>query len=164
LDTGTRHVPKLSLPPVPVVGLDHIAYSVADLEGALRDLERALGARLVRRWHLPDAHAIGAAVQMGPVFIVLSQGTHESSPIAQLVSECGSAIDHVAYRVSDLEETRTVLRREKVELLSDVVENEGVKQLMCRIRGARLEFVERKTDVFTLPSVDRLMREVGDGA
>lgn len=110
--------------PVAGIGLyriDHVGTAVADLDEAIALYQRTFGMRCVHVEDNPEQGVREAMMSVGPdpaagcvqLLAPLSPG----SAIARFLDRSGPGIQHVAYTVTDIEETSERLRSRGVRLL-----------------------------------------------
>ncbi|HEY8414464.1 MAG TPA: VOC family protein [Thermaerobacter sp.] len=91
--------------------LDHVAIIVRDLDEALASYERLLGLRADRiEDYGPGALRI-AFIPVGETQIELIQPLREDHPNSHWLREHGEGIQHLAFRVDDLEEAIAFVRQ-----------------------------------------------------
>ena len=111
--------------------LDHVYYTVQDMDRAIRFYEEVLGLRLVRR-----DDGFWAELDGGPIRIAL-HGTRDGAAV-----EPGGAV--AAFRVEDLDETAVALKERGVELVhTGEVEGYGRFALFPDPDGNLIEIIER---------------------
>ena len=124
-----------------IVALDHVGMAVADLDLAVRFHTEVLGLVLVHREvneHQGVAEAMLAAEdgQPGGAEVQLLGALDEGSAIARFLDRSGPGLQHLAYRVSDVDAACAALRARGVRLLYDQPE--------AGTRGSRINFVHPK--------------------
>jgi methylmalonyl-CoA/ethylmalonyl-CoA epimerase len=124
-----------------IVSLDHVGVAVADLEVAVRFHTEVLGLVLVHhevneRQGVAEAMLAGADAGPGGAEVQLLAPLHEGSPIARFLDRSGPGLQHLAYRVSDVDAACAELRARGVRLLYDHAE--------AGTRGSRINFVHPK--------------------
>jgi methylmalonyl-CoA/ethylmalonyl-CoA epimerase len=141
VDQPASAQPSARLRPLGVLGLDHVGIAVPDLDVAIRFHTEVLGLVLVHREvneRQGVAEAMLAAVdgQPGATEVQVLAPLHEGSAIARFLGRSGAGLQHLAYRVADLEAACAELRSRGVRLLYDSPE--------AGTRGSRINFVHPK--------------------
>jgi methylmalonyl-CoA/ethylmalonyl-CoA epimerase len=146
-----------------ILGLDHVAIAVEDLNTAIEWYRRALGFTLLEtRTTRGERTGMRSAVLVaGAAVIVLVQGTEPESQVSRFVARFGAGVQHIAFRVGDL--CRVMHRVCEGGAGADVpiIEEEGIRQVFLRRdpgSGVRVELIERRGGDFSDRSVERLFR------
>jgi methylmalonyl-CoA/ethylmalonyl-CoA epimerase len=144
-----------------IVGLDHVAIAVPNLEDAISWYCSALGFKLVERrtTYGVSTSMISAVLRAGSAIIVLVQGIEPESQVSRFVDEFGPGVQHVAFTVKNIDAALLEIfacgSYTDTSILSDV----GIRQVfLCRNSqtGVRIELIERNGGEFTDESVQRL--------
>jgi methylmalonyl-CoA/ethylmalonyl-CoA epimerase len=121
-----------------LVAIDHVGVAVPDLDAAIAFHTGVLGLRVVHREVNADQGV--AEAMLAPVGdaaaaaqVQLIAPVHATSPIARFLDRRGPGLQHVAYRVSDVDAAAAVLRPLGVRLLYDFAK-QGT-------RGSRINFL-----------------------
>lgn len=93
--------------------LDHVGYLVNDLDGAIAQFERLLGAAVSRRFERPQYSLLGAYLGPGEGSIELFTFT-EADLLASRLGDSAVLLDHVAYEVADIDATARAMRDQGV--------------------------------------------------
>ena len=163
-DSGAEADPGAGLRLPGVVALDHVGIAVTDLEEAVRFHTDVLGLALVHtevneRQGVAEAMLAPPAGPPGRGEVQLLAALHERSPIARFLERGGAGLQHLAYRVDDVEAACAVLRSHGVRLLYDRPE--------AGTRGSRINFVHPKDAggvLVELVEASDAHRQHGDGA
>lgn len=87
-----------------VMGIDHIAVAVPDLEAAVAWATGKLGGRVIEqretRGRLSGMRS--AVVKLGGSVMVFVQGIGEDSQVSQFVEKHGAGVQHIALQVMDI--------------------------------------------------------------
>ncbi|HEY0238507.1 MAG TPA: methylmalonyl-CoA epimerase [Friedmanniella sp.] len=121
-----------------IVALDHVGLAVPDLDVAIRLHTDVLGLVLVHR-EVNERQGVAEAMLAAPAGgaeVQLLAPLHEGSVIARFLSRAGPGLQHLAYRVVDVDVACAVLRSRDVRLLYDQPE--------AGTRGSRINFVHPK--------------------
>lgn len=89
-----------------IVGIDHIAVAVPNLDAAVRWATSVLGCKVVEE-RITKGRRSGmksAAVRIGALTIVLVEGIGSESQVTQFVERHGAGVQHIALRVKNLGE------------------------------------------------------------
>jgi catechol 2,3-dioxygenase-like lactoylglutathione lyase family enzyme len=146
-----------------IIGIDHVAIAVENLEEAVVWYTGKLGFRIVeRRLTRGERTSMLSAVMMaGRAVVVLVQGTSPESQVSRFVEEFGPGVQHLALRVVDLD--LAMKRVAAADGASDtpVMVDDGIRQAFLRRdpgSGVRVEIIERSGGDFSDQSVERLFR------
>lgn len=147
---------------VRVLGVDHIALAVRDLEAAIRFYED-LGFQVVDRrvTHGERTAMRSAVLRHADVTFVLLQGTSPESQVDRFLAAHGPGVHHVALRVERVHEAMSGLEERGVLADTEVITNAGLAQVFLQrtdASGVRVELIERGTEAFPDASVERLFR------
>jgi|ERR671911_1205859 methylmalonyl-CoA/ethylmalonyl-CoA epimerase len=120
--------------------VDHIGIAVPDLRAAIEFYTSVLGLRLVRREDNSDhqvSEAMLAPADPGAAAIIqLVAPLNQQSPLSRFLDRTGPGVQHVAFRVSDVEHAAAEYRRRGLRLLYDSPKP--------GTRGSRINFVHPK--------------------
>jgi methylmalonyl-CoA/ethylmalonyl-CoA epimerase len=145
-----------------ILGVDHIALAVPDLDAALQAYS-TLGFSLVERSTVHGAHSgmLYATLKCRDSKLVLVQGNSPDSQVSRFVAHAGSGIHHIAYAVNDLDEALRRARSAGLSADTPVVSDTGIRQVFLHrddTTGVRIELIERKTAGFSEHNVEQLFR------
>lgn len=87
-----------------IVGIDHIAVAVPDLQAAVQWSQNVLGCQVIEERVTTGNHSgmKSAAVRLGALTIVFVEGTGSDSQVTQFVKRHGAGVQHIALRVKDI--------------------------------------------------------------
>lgn len=127
-----------------IVAIDHVGLAVPDLAAAVSFHREVLGLRLIHTETNSEqgvseammAPASGAVPDAGPAQVQLLAPLDATSPLARFLSRSGPGIQHLAYRVRDVELAARVLQSKGLRLLYD--------RAKSGTRGSRINFVHPK--------------------
>lgn len=128
--------------------VDHLAIAVDDLERAVAFYRDRLGAAYVER-RVTEGRKTGmesVVLQLGPLRIVLLKGTSPESQVAKYVEEYGPGVQHVAFRVHNIEAAVADLRRRGLPFDTEILTVPGLKQAFSGrdpVSGMMFEIIER---------------------
>jgi methylmalonyl-CoA/ethylmalonyl-CoA epimerase len=134
----TREPSDLAVVLPGLLGLDHVAIAVADVESAIPFYRDVLGLQVVHREDNADqqvAEVMLANWDAGPVGnqLQLLMPLTEDSVLNRFLMRRGPGIHHVAYAVSDVRSASSILRRRGVRVLYDAPR--------AGTRGSQINFV-----------------------
>jgi len=144
-----------------VIGVDHVAVAVPNLEKAISWYCSGLGFRLVERRTTKGkaTSMISAVLQAGRAIVVLIQGVESDSQVSQFIREFGPGIQHVAFAVKDLDAAVAGVFSAGGAADTPMLTDVGIRQVFLRRdsqTGVRIELIERNGGEFTDESVQRL--------
>ena len=140
------HEPGSAPPAAPlrvpgVVAVDHVGVAVPDLDAAIRFHTDVLGL-VVRHREVNERQGVAEAMlgapgaPAGSTEVQLLAPSHEGSAIARFLDRSGPGLQHLAYRVADLDAACAELHSRGVRLIYDRPE--------AGTRGSRINFVHPK--------------------
>jgi len=99
--------------------VDHIGVAVSNLEEALKVYTDVLGLRLHGTEVVEEQKVRVAFMPVGDTEIELLESTDPEGPIAKFIEKRGEGIQHIAFRVDDIEEALEQMRRKGVRLIDE---------------------------------------------
>ena len=93
-----------------VLGIDHIAIAVKDLDKAIETFKRVLNSEPIRIEEVPEEKVKIAMFKVGEVSIELLQALSPDSAIAKFIEKRGEGLHHIALRVDDAEAATRYLK------------------------------------------------------
>jgi methylmalonyl-CoA/ethylmalonyl-CoA epimerase len=128
--------------------VEHVALAVADLDVALRHYDEVWGLRAARRELVEDQHVEEAMLGIGDSWLQLISPTDATSTVARWLSKRGEGLHHIAYEVTNVNETLRLLEAKGVELIDDRPRRGGGGSLVAFVsprgnHGVLVELVER---------------------
>jgi methylmalonyl-CoA/ethylmalonyl-CoA epimerase len=147
-----------------LLGIDHIAIAVEDLEEAIRWYTDGLGFELVERRTTRGARTgmISAVVTTPGATLVLIQGTEPTSQVSRFIEKFGPGVQHIAFSVREIDVVMGRIGRVGAAPDTSIIAGSGIRQLFLRRdagSGVRVELIERRGGTFSDQTVDRLFRE-----
>jgi methylmalonyl-CoA/ethylmalonyl-CoA epimerase len=147
-----------------IVGIDHVAVAVADLEEAIRWYTKTLGFRCVERRETRGERTgmISAVMVAGAAVIVLIQGMEPESQVCRFMQRFGSGVQHLALQVRDFDRALAAIREAGAALDTSIIEGIGLRQAFLRRdpgSGVRIEIIYRGGGEFSDRSVQQLFRD-----
>ncbi len=132
------------------LALDHVAIAVPDLESALPFWRDQLGATVLGTEEVPSQKVRVAFLSTGMAKTELLEPTSPESPIAKFLNQGRRGLHHVAYRVENIEEILTKLKRAGSRMIqeSSVPGSRGTKVAFLHpstAGGVLVELVEYTT-------------------
>jgi methylmalonyl-CoA epimerase len=147
-----------------VLGIDHVAVAVEELDTAIAWYSGCLGFRCVERRTTRGEHSgmEAAVMAAGNALIVLIQGTSPDSQVNRFIEHFGVGVQHLAFAVSDLDEAVRRVVRAGGSVDTDKIEDTGIRQVFLRRdagSGVRVELIQKLPGkTFTDRSVEQLFR------
>ncbi len=131
-----------------VLGLDHVAIAVKNLDEAVEKLKKVLGVE-PHIEEVPEEKVKIAMFDLGNVRIEVLQGTAPDSAVTKFVEKRGEGIHHIAVRVDNIEKATEELKSLGFELVypEPKVVAGGSRKINFvhpkSVHGVLLELVER---------------------
>jgi len=122
---------------VKIEKLDHVGIAVEKLDAALPVWEGVLGMVLAGTEEVVEQKVRTAFLPIGGTEVELLEPTDPESPIAKFIAAKGQGVQHLAFRVEDLDASLEELRAKGVRLI-DEVPRRGAG-------GARIAFLHPKS-------------------
>ena len=119
-----------------ILKIDHIGIAAETMEGSLAVFEGLLGLGLSGTETVAEQKVRTAFLPVGDSEIEILVSTDAEGPIAKFIATKGQGMQHIAFRVEDLEGALAELRAKGVRLL-DEVPRKGAG-------GARIAFIHPK--------------------
>ena len=145
-----------------ILGIDHIALAVPDLDVAIEWMQKNIGFCLddVRHTAGKKSGMKSAVLRLGPITVVVTQGVGESSQTSQYIENFGAGVHHVAFQVNDLGQAIQSMQSKGVEFSTPRLDSDGLSQIFLnrdRSTGLMIEFIERRNfEGFRDENVQRL--------
>jgi methylmalonyl-CoA/ethylmalonyl-CoA epimerase len=83
--------------------IDHVGIAVKNLDEALKFYENVLGLKAAGTEVVEEQKVKVAFLPTGDSEVELLEATSEDSPVAKFIEKNGEGIQHIAYRVDDVE-------------------------------------------------------------
>jgi len=99
--------------------IDHIGVAVKDLEEALKVYRDCLGLEMAGVEEVAEQKVKVAFLPVGDSEIELLQSTDPQGPVARFIESRGEGIQHIAFRVQNLEEKLAELKAKGVRLIDE---------------------------------------------
>lgn len=122
--------------------IDHIGIAVKDMAAAKSFYEQVLGLKVTAEEVVEEQKVKVAFIPTGDSEVELLESTTEDGPIARYIEKNGEGIQHIAFRVENLEEKLAALKAAGVRLI-DEKPRRGAG-------GAKIAFLHPKSTFGTL--------------
>lgn len=99
--------------------LDHIGIAVKDLDEALPFWQEVMGLELVGTEVVEEQKVKVAFLPVGDTEIELLESTAEDGPIARFIERNGEGIQHLAFRVEDIEEGIAFMKEKGMRMIDE---------------------------------------------
>lgn len=99
--------------------IDHIGIAVKDLAAAKEFYEKVLGLKVTEEEVVEDQKVKVAFIPTGDSEVELLESTTSDGPIARYIEKNGEGIQHVAFRVDNLEEKLAQLKSQGIRLIDE---------------------------------------------
>ncbi len=116
--------------------IDHVGVATEDLEGAIALYEGSLGMAVAHRETVESQGVEAVLLDVGEGHVELLLPLGPDTPVGKYLAKKGPGLHHVAYAVSDIDETLGELKKAGVELI-DSEPRQG-------IRDSRVAFLHPK--------------------
>jgi methylmalonyl-CoA epimerase len=113
--------------------IDHVGIAVEDIDAALSVYREVLGMPLVHRETVADQGVDAALLDVGDGHIELVAPLGPETAVGKFLARKGPGLHHVAYRVTDIDQTLTALRSAGARLIDE--------RPRTGIRNSRVAFV-----------------------
>ncbi|ABZ82996.1 methymalonyl-coa mutase c-terminal domain protein [Heliomicrobium modesticaldum Ice1] len=100
-----------------ILHIDHVGIAVKDLKAAIAFYENVIGIKCTAIEEVPEQKVRVAFLPSGDAEVELLESTDPEGPIAKFIAKNGEGIQHVAYRVDDLEAKLEELKKAGVPLI-----------------------------------------------
>jgi len=137
---------------VKVLGIDHIAMAVKELDKAVETFKKILGIDPIKIEEVPEEKVRIAMFKVGDVYIELLQGIDPESPVTKFIEKRGEGIHHIALRIESAEKASEELRAMGLNVLYEkpkvVSGGERIINFVHTksVHGVLLEVVERRVE------------------
>jgi len=99
--------------------IDHIGIAVTSIAEAAKFWENTLGLKITATEEVAEQKVITAFIPCGDSEVELLQATAEDSPIAKFIESKGCGIQHIAFRVDDIEAALAELKAQGIRLIDE---------------------------------------------
>jgi len=102
-----------------VTKVDHIGIAVANLDEALKFYEEVLGIKCVDTEVVEEQKVKTAFLPIGDTEVELLESTDKEGPIAKFIEKRGEGIQHIAYRVENIEKALEEVKAKGIRLIDE---------------------------------------------
>lgn len=120
-----------------VTKIDHIGIAVKNLDETLKFYEDIMGIKCVSKEVVEEQKVRVAFLPIGDTEVELLESTHEDGSIAKFIEKKGEGIQHIAFKVDNIEEAIKELQEKGVRLIDE--------QPRYGAGGARIAFLHPKS-------------------
>jgi len=113
-----------------ILGINHLAFVVKDLEESIVSAVDILGGELTMKIESTKEKYMGAIIQLGDSYISFLQATDESSFVAKYLETKGPGIQHMGLTIDDLEEYVAELEAGGVRVEKSGMKDEKFKEAL----------------------------------
>ena len=99
--------------------VDHIGIAVKNLDEALDFYENTLGIKCVETEVVEEQKVKVGFLPIGDTEVELLESTEENGPIAKFIEKRGEGIQHIAYRVDNIEEAIEELQAKGIRMIDE---------------------------------------------
>lgn len=99
--------------------VDHIGVAVSNLDEAVEFYKNVLGIELQGTEVVEEQKVRVAFMPIGDTEIELLESTQPDGPIAKFIEKKGQGIQHIAYRVEDIEKALDDMRQKGIRLIDE---------------------------------------------
>lgn len=122
--------------------IDHVGIAVKNLDAAIKFYEDVLGMKVTETEVVEEQKVKVAFIPTGDSEVELLESTTPDGPIAKFIERNGEGIQHIAFRVDNLEQKLEELKAKGIRLI-DEKPRKGAG-------GAKIAFLHPKTTFGTL--------------
>ncbi len=102
-----------------VTKVDHIGIAVKNLEEALKFYEDVLGIECLSTEVVEEQKVKVAFLPIGDTEVELLESTEEGGPIDKFIEKRGEGIQHIAYKVDNIEEALEEMKEKGIRLIDE---------------------------------------------
>jgi methylmalonyl-CoA/ethylmalonyl-CoA epimerase len=102
-----------------VTKIDHIGIAVKNLEETLKFYGDVLGIKCVSQEVVEEQKVKVAFLPVGDTEVELLESTSEDGPIAKFIEKKGEGIQHIAFKVDNIEEAIRELEEKGVRMIDE---------------------------------------------
>lgn len=99
--------------------VDHIGIAVKNLDETLKFYEDILGIKCVSTEVVDEQKVRVAFLPIGDTEVELLESTEEDGPVAKFIEKKGEGVQHIAYKVDDIEKTIEELKEKGIRLIDE---------------------------------------------
>lgn len=129
--------------------IEHIGIAVKNLDEAIQTYTELLGTSCYKTEDVESEGVKTAFFQVGESKIELLEATSETSPIAKFIEKKGEGIHHIAFDVTNIQESMADLASKGFQLLNEVPKNGADNKLVAFVHpkssnGVLVELCQEK--------------------
>lgn len=99
--------------------VDHIGIAVKSIDEALKFYEDVLGIKCVSQEVVEEQKVKVAFLPVGDTEVELLESTDEDGPVAKFIEKKGEGIQHIAYKVDDIEKSIEELKAKGIRMIDE---------------------------------------------
>jgi len=99
--------------------VDHIGIAVKDLDEALKFYQEVLGMNLEGTEVVEEQKVKVAFLPIGDTEVELLESTDKEGPIAKFIEKKGQGVQHIAYRVDNIEEAIAEMQEKGIRMIDE---------------------------------------------
>lgn len=99
--------------------VDHIGIAVKKLDEALNFYENILGLKSAGIETVEEQKVKVAFLPIGDTEVELLESTEEDGPIARHIAKNGEGVQHIAYKVDDIEKAIAVMKEKGIRMIDE---------------------------------------------
>ena len=99
--------------------VDHIGIAVSNLDEALKLYEEVLGLNCINTEIVEEQKVKVAFLPLGDTKVELLESTSPDGPVAKFIEKKGEGIQHIAFRVDDIEAALEEMRQKGMQLIDE---------------------------------------------
>lgn len=99
--------------------VDHIGIAVKSIDEALKFYEDVLGIKCVSQEVVEEQKVKVAFLPIGDTEVELLESTDEDGPVARFIERKGEGIQHIAYKVDDIEKSIKELKEKGIRMIDE---------------------------------------------
>lgn len=122
--------------------IDHLGIAVKDMEAALKFYEGALGLTATKTEVVEEQKVKVAFIPVGDTKVELLESTSPDGPVAKYIEKNGEGVQHIAFKVDNIEEALEQLKAKGVRLIDE--------KPRIGAGGAKIAFIHPKASFGTL--------------
>jgi len=100
-----------------ILKIDHVGVAVKDADAAIKLFEGLLGLKVQGSETVPEQKVRTVFLPVGETEVELLEATAPDSPIARFLEKRGEGMQHIAFRVENIEEALAELEAKGVNLI-----------------------------------------------
>jgi len=129
--------------------VDHIGIAVSNLDETLKFYEEVLGMTCTGKEEVADQKVRVAFLPVGDSEVELLESTDPEGPIAKYIDKKGEGIQHIAFRVDNIEEAIANMKEKGIRMIDETPRYGagGAKIAFCHPKstgGVLVELSERE--------------------